>query len=120
MLLGCWRAPNHHQIETGLLPLQSSGEPIAHLTHPSAENLNAALTGSKGLEEGRDGRSTPKAKLIFDLQGGRDDVAQRKWADANPFEAQNGEDNASDFSGKPWKCWREAGFSKGKRSTRSK
>ncbi|CAK9210701.1 unnamed protein product [Sphagnum troendelagicum] len=76
---------------------QTMGELVAILTHLPAKNLNAALPKDKGLDEGTDGRNTSKEKLIFDLPRGRDDAAERKWADANPFEALNGEDNAFDF-----------------------
>ncbi len=73
------------------------GEPEAPLAHPLAGNPNSALPRDKGREEGVDGSSTPEMKLIFDLPGGCDGATQRKWADANPFKALNGEDDASDF-----------------------
>ncbi len=43
------------------------------------------------------GSSTPSTKLIFYLLGGRDGTAQRKWANVNPSEALNGEDDVFDF-----------------------
>lgn len=74
------------------------GELVAPpLTHSLDENPNVALPGNKKLEEGTKGRNTPKAKVIFDLPRGRDEVAQRKWVNANPFEALNGEENAFNF-----------------------
>jgi hypothetical protein len=36
-------------------------------------------------------------KLIFNLPGRCEGATQRKWADANPFKALNGEDDVSDF-----------------------
>jgi hypothetical protein len=50
-----------------------------------------------GQAKGAYGRNTPKVKLNFDFPGGWDDVVQRKWADANPFEALNREDDSSNF-----------------------
>jgi hypothetical protein len=77
-------------------------------------------TCDKGWKEGADGSSTPEAKLFFDLPGRCEGATQRKWANANPFEALNGEDDASNFLKKAWKLWKEAGFSKGKISIRLK
>lgn len=73
------------------------GEPKALPAHPLAGNPNAARPGDRGWEEGAVGSNAPKTKLIFDLPRGRNSAAQRKWADANPFEALNGEDDASNF-----------------------
>jgi hypothetical protein len=39
--------------------------------------------------EGTDERNTSKAKLSFNLLGENNDSAQGKWADLNPFEALN-------------------------------
>jgi hypothetical protein len=47
--------------------------------------------------EGTDGRNNSKAKLSFNLMGEKNDSAQGKWADLNPFEAPNGENESSDF-----------------------
>ncbi len=52
------------------------GELVAPpLTHPLDENPNMALPGDKKPEEGTKGRGAPKAKVIFDLSRGRDEVA---------------------------------------------
>jgi hypothetical protein len=66
-------------------------------SHPPTVNPNAALLGDKGRKEGADGSSTPEVKLIFNLPKGCEGATQRKWADANPFKALNGEDDVSDF-----------------------
>jgi len=47
--------------------------------------------------EGTDRRNTSKAKLSFNLLGEKNDLAQGKWADLNPFEALNGENESSNF-----------------------
>ncbi len=47
--------------------------------------------------EGMDGRNTSKAKLSFNLLGEKNNSAQGKWADLNPFEILNGENESSDF-----------------------
>jgi hypothetical protein len=47
--------------------------------------------------EGTDERNTSKAKLSFNLLGEKNDSAQGKWADLNPFEALNEENQSSDF-----------------------
>jgi hypothetical protein len=47
--------------------------------------------------EGTDRRNTSKAKLSFNLPGEKNDLAQGKWADLNPFEALNGENESSNF-----------------------
>ncbi len=41
--------------------------------------------------EGMDGRNTSKAKLSFNFPGEKNDSMQGKWADLNPFEALNEE-----------------------------
>jgi hypothetical protein len=57
--------------------------------HLSIENLIAVQLGDKGLEEGEEGCSTPKNKLIFDLLGGseRHQVSDhfRKSNSLDPF-----------------------------------
>ncbi len=55
------------------------GKSKAFPTHSSVENHNTAQLGGKGLKEGADGCSTPKIKLIFNLPGGCNGLAQRKW-----------------------------------------
>jgi hypothetical protein len=47
--------------------------------------------------EGTDGSNTSKAKLSFNLLEEKNDSAQGKWADLNPFEVLNGENEHSDF-----------------------
>jgi hypothetical protein len=47
--------------------------------------------------EGTNGRNTSKAKLSFNLPGEKNDSTQGKWADLNPFEALNGENESSNF-----------------------
>jgi len=47
--------------------------------------------------EGTDGCNTSKGKLSFNLLGEKNNLAQGKWADLNPFEALNGENESSDF-----------------------
>ncbi len=69
----------------------------APLAHPSDRNPNVTLPRDKRREKGADGRSTPETKLIFNLLGGHNGATQRKWAYVNPFEALNGEDDASNF-----------------------
>lgn len=76
---------------------RAMGRPEVLLTHSLAKNHNTTQSRDKGLEEGADGCSTPKIKLTFDPSGGCDGLAQRKWANANPFEALNKEDEAFDF-----------------------
>jgi hypothetical protein len=80
------------------------GKSKAFPTHSSIENHNTTQPGSKGLKEGVDGCSTPKIKLIFNLPGRCNGLAQRKWANANPFEVLNGEDKAFDFLKKALKA----------------
>jgi hypothetical protein len=72
-------------------------EPVATVAHSLVGNLKRTQQKDKGSEEGTNGRNIPKEKLLFDLSEEHDGTAQRKWADANPFEALNGEDNTSDF-----------------------
>jgi hypothetical protein len=47
--------------------------------------------------EGTNGCNTSKAKLSFNLLGEKNDSTQGKWADLNPFEALNGENESSNF-----------------------
>jgi hypothetical protein len=49
------------------------------------------------MVEGTDGSNTSKAKLSFNLSGENNDSAQGKWANLNPFEVLNGENERSDF-----------------------
>jgi hypothetical protein len=46
--------------------------------------------------EGADRRNTSKVKLSFNLPGEKNDSTQGKWADLNPFEALNRENESSD------------------------
>jgi hypothetical protein len=47
--------------------------------------------------EGIDKNNTSKAKLSFNISKENNDSAQGKWADLNPFEALNEENESSDF-----------------------
>jgi hypothetical protein len=47
--------------------------------------------------EGVDRCSTSKVKLSFNLSGEKNDSAQGKWADLNPFETLNEENESFDF-----------------------
>jgi hypothetical protein len=47
--------------------------------------------------EGTDGCNTSKIKLSFNLSGEKNDSTQGKWANLNPFEALNGENESSNF-----------------------
>jgi hypothetical protein len=47
--------------------------------------------------EGTGGCNTSKAKLSFNLPGENNDSAQGKWANLNPFETLNGENESSVF-----------------------
>jgi hypothetical protein len=49
------------------------------------------------LVEGTDGSNTSKAKLSFNLLGEKNDSAQGKGVELNPFEVLNGENERSDF-----------------------
>lgn len=76
---------------------QAMGEPKVLLTHSLIKNHNTVQPRDEGLKEGANECNTPKIKLTFDPSGGCDGSAQRKWANAKPFEALNEEDKASDF-----------------------
>jgi hypothetical protein len=73
------------------------GELSASSTHQVANNLNVILLEVATQVEGTEGRNTSKAKLNFNLSGEKNDSAQGKWADLNPFEALNGENESSNF-----------------------
>jgi hypothetical protein len=47
--------------------------------------------------EGMNGSNTSQAKLSFNLSGEKNNSAQGKWVDLNPFEALNGENESSHF-----------------------
>jgi hypothetical protein len=53
--------------------------------------------------EGTNERNTSKVKLNFNLPGEKNDSAQGKWVDLNPFEALNKENESFDFFGKSQK-----------------
>jgi hypothetical protein len=69
-------------------------ELLASPVHQVMSNLNVILATQV---EGVDGRNTSKAKLSFNLPGEKNNLAQGKWADLNPFEALNGGNENSDF-----------------------
>jgi hypothetical protein len=76
------------------------GELWASLTHQIECNLNVNPSKVRTLVEGMDGSNTSKAKLSFNLSGENNDSAQGKWADLNPFEDLNEENERSDFLSK--------------------
>jgi hypothetical protein len=76
------------------------GELSASLTHQIECNLNVNPSRVTTLVEGTDGSNTSKAKLSFNLSGEKNDSAQGKWANLNPFEVLNGKTSASIFLGK--------------------
>jgi hypothetical protein len=63
----------------------------AFLTHQVECNLNIIPSKVTTLVEGMDGSNTSKIKLRFNLSGEKNDSAGGKWADLNPFEVFNGE-----------------------------
>jgi hypothetical protein len=73
------------------------GELSASLTHQRECNLNMNPSKVTTLVEGTDGSNTSKVKLSFNLSGEKNDSTQGKWADLNPFEVLNGENERSDF-----------------------
>jgi hypothetical protein len=95
------KEPNLGEWEVELPCYQRGGQEMGDLgtptAHPPAVNPNAILPNDKGRKEGANENSTPKVKLIFDLLRRCEGATQRKWVDANPFEALNGEDDASNF-----------------------
>jgi hypothetical protein len=76
---------------------QGMGELSTSLTHQVECNLNVIPSKITTLVENRDGSNTSKAKLSFNLSGEKNDSARGKWADLNPFEVLNGENERSDF-----------------------
>jgi hypothetical protein len=73
------------------------GELSASPTHKVASNLNMIPSKVTTQVEGMDGRNTSKTKLSFNLLGEKNDLAQGKWTDLNPFEALNGENERFNF-----------------------
>jgi hypothetical protein len=73
------------------------GELLASPTHQVASNFNVILSEVATQVEGTDGRNTSKVKLSFNLLGEKNDSAQGKWADLNPFEALIGENESFNF-----------------------
>jgi hypothetical protein len=76
------------------------GELSASPTHQVASNLNVIPSEIATQVEGTNGCNTSKAKLSFNFPGEKNDSAQGKWADLNPFQALNMENESSAFSGK--------------------
>ncbi len=66
-------------------------------THHPDRTLNAPPSSVTRHVEREDGNTTPKVKLSFELLGRQDDATQKKWINANPFKALNGEDESFDF-----------------------
>jgi hypothetical protein len=73
------------------------GELSASLTHQVECNLNVIPSKVTTLMENTDGSNTSKTKLSFSLSGEKNDSAQGKWADLNPFEVLNGENERFNF-----------------------
>jgi hypothetical protein len=73
------------------------GELLASLTHQVECNLNVIPSKVTTLVEGMDGSNTSKVKLSFNRLGEKNDSMQGKWADLNPFEVLNGENEHSNF-----------------------
>jgi len=73
------------------------GELSASPTHQVVSNLNVIPLEVATQVEGMDGRNTSKTKLSFNVLGEKNDSAQGKWVDLNPFEAFNKENESSDF-----------------------
>jgi hypothetical protein len=72
-------------------------ELLASPIHQVASNLNVILLEVPTQVESADGHNTSKVKLSFNLPGEKNNSAQGKWADLNPFEALNGENESSNF-----------------------
>jgi hypothetical protein len=68
----------------------------ASLTHQVECNLNVIPSKVTTLVESMDGSNISKAKLSFNLSGEKNDLARGKWADLNPFEVLNGENECSE------------------------
>jgi hypothetical protein len=73
------------------------GKLSASPTHQVVSNFNMIPLKVATQVEGTDGSNTSKNKLSFNLSGEKNDLVQGKWADLNPFEALNGENESSDF-----------------------
>jgi len=76
---------------------QEMGELSASLTHQVECNLNVIPSKVTTLVESTDGSNTFKIKLSFSLSGEKNDSVQGKWADLNPFEVLNGENERFNF-----------------------
>jgi hypothetical protein len=73
------------------------GELLASLTHQVECNLNVIPSKVTTLVESTDGSNTSKIKLSFSFSGEKNDSTWGKWADLNPFEVLNGENEHSSF-----------------------
>lgn len=80
---------------------QEMDDLTASPTHHLNRTLNAHPSSATRQAEGKDGNTTTKAKLSFDLPRRQDDATQKKRTNANPFEALNGEDGSSNFLRNP-------------------
>jgi len=76
---------------------QELGELSTSPTHQVASNLNVILLEVATQVEGTDGRNTSKAKLSFNFLGEKNNSTQGKWADLNPFETLNEENESFNF-----------------------
>jgi hypothetical protein len=76
---------------------QEMGELLASPTHQVANNLNVIPSEVVTQIEGIHGCNTFKVKLSFNIPGEKNDSTQGKWANLNPFEALNGENESSNF-----------------------
>jgi hypothetical protein len=63
-------------------------------THQVASNLNVIPSKVATQVEGKEGRNISKPKLSFNLPGEKNNLAQGKWADVNPFETLNKENES--------------------------
>ncbi len=91
------RAQTRQNAPTKIGKNQGTGELSTSLTHQIECNLNVNPSKVTTMVEGTDGSNTSKAKLSFNLSGENNDSAQGKWANLNPFEVLNGENERSDF-----------------------
>jgi hypothetical protein len=73
------------------------GELLTSPIHQVVSNLNVILSKVMTSVEGMDGHNTSKVQLSSNLLRKKNDSAQGKWADVNPFEALNGENESSNF-----------------------
>ncbi len=91
------RAQTRQNAPTKIRKDQEMGELSASLTHQVECNLSVIPSKVTTLVESTDGSNTSKTKLSSNLLGEKNDSARGKWADLNPFEVLNEENEHSDF-----------------------